>query len=605
MGTFTERIRLILDVDSTGATKGFGGFKSAVADADGVTNKFKAGLGNLATQFGSFIKSPAGAATAVAAAGTAMFAAASEASDLGIRIGKLADSTGLSTEAASRWIEVGADMGIGADQIGGLIEKMTMNLGKAPEKFKAMGIEVIKAKDGTADMNATLLTAIERIDGIRDPTEKAKVAASLFGKSWADASELVGLGADKVQEKLEAVGDAKVFDEGQVADAREFRDQMEELKDVGEELATSIGKEILPAFVALAKGVQVAVGVVEKLVDVQRQVFGQSNENFFKGRDAVEKYGDAWMKLPESMQQGINSHGEIEEAIDDGKITVQEMEAVLDKYKVTMDANAAATRAAGVAAGKYAGAAGDLKKATKAAADAVLDAADDMREWSDSANEAKIATDNARIAQEKLARLLGTLDDDAALLNLKQQFDDLKTQAEDSYIAVAEGSLTAEEAVRSNDLALIALKKSVADYATEVLGLPSEQVTEIVTNLTPGNVEAIESKLAFLARNRNVNITVSGMIADSGLRNLLEGRGVPGLAHGTNSAAPGVTLVGEQGPELVMMGGGETVLTASQTRGALAGGSRGNTYVTINAANMSGEQIAQALANWERRNGRR
>ena len=41
---------------------------------------------------------------------------------------------------------------------------------------------------------------------------------------------------------------------------------------------------------------------------------------------------------------------------------------------------------------------------------------------------------------------------------------------------------------------------------------------------------------------------------------------IPGYAVGTESAAPGFAIVGENGPELVYFNGGESVLTASETR---------------------------------------
>ena len=172
--------------------------------------------------------------------GAVMVKTAGMAADLGLEVGKLADSTGLSTEAASRWLEVGGDLGLTADKTAGLIEKMTQNLGKSPEKFKELGIEVQYAADGTADMNATLLGAIEGLNKIKDPTARAAAAASLFGKSWADASELITAGADSVKKKLSEVADVKVLSADKVAQAREFRDTMDKLTDTGEELALAL-----------------------------------------------------------------------------------------------------------------------------------------------------------------------------------------------------------------------------------------------------------------------------------------------------------------------------------------------------------------------------
>jgi hypothetical protein len=59
-----------------------------------------------------------------------------------------------------------------------------------------------------------------------------------------------------------------------------------------------------------------------------------------------------------------------------------------------------------------------------------------------------------------------------------------------------------------------------------------------------------------------------------------------------------------------MMNGGENVLTASQTASAMAGGGSpsgiggGHTYnVTVNGANMTPDQLVDAIKRYERRNG--
>lgn len=55
-------------------------------------------------------------------------------------------------------------------------------------------------------------------------------------------------------------------------------------------------------------------------------------------------------------------------------------------------------------------------------------------------------------------------------------------------------------------------------------------------------------------------------------------------AHGTMSAARGVALVGEQGPELVRFNGGERVIPAGATKRAMRGGDGGTpVYITVQA----------------------
>ena len=53
-----------------------------------------------------------------------------------------------------------------------------------------------------------------------------------------------------------------------------------------------------------------------------------------------------------------------------------------------------------------------------------------------------------------------------------------------------------------------------------------------------------------------------------------------GYATGTLSAEPGVALVGEEGPELVMFRGGETVYTADETERIIKGSSDRPLYVS-------------------------
>lgn len=266
---------------------------------------------------------------------------------------------------------------------------------------------------------------------------------------------------------------------------------------------------------------------------------------------------------------------------------------------------------------------------------------------------AAAATDRARLASERLALVLGQLDDDEALLNLQQQFDDVKAKAEADYKAVAEGSMSAEEATRNHELALIDLKKGVADYAIEVLGLPAEQVSKIVAEMTDANADDIERRLTVLARTRMVNLVANVVGPGSSAR--------PGdIAHnarGTNSARPGLSWVGEEGPELVSFKGGEQVIPAAESAaiaanaaaagqtieaaraaadalaqsdfisglndwnsnahpaaggsssassgGGTGSGSGGSVtfYNTFNSVGMSAEQIVRALEEWVRRNG--
>jgi len=71
-------------------------------------------------------------------------------------------------------------------------------------------------------------------------------------------------------------------------------------------------------------------------------------------------------------------------------------------------------------------------------------------------------------------------------------------------------------------------------------------------------------------------------------------------ANGTPSATPGVHLVGENGPEMVLFGGGETVKNAADTSAILSGSTAGGTLPTVSSgAATSDKQLADSLAAWQ------
>jgi hypothetical protein len=69
-------------------------------------------------------------------------------------------------------------------------------------------------------------------------------------------------------------------------------------------------------------------------------------------------------------------------------------------------------------------------------------------------------------------------------------------------------------------------------------------------------------------------------------------------AEGTDYAAPGMALVGERGPELVMMGGGERVFTASETAAILANANSAvdATPISAQAGSSGGPSYAVTLS---------
>jgi hypothetical protein len=242
----------------------FGKIKAAVGEADGFFGKLKAG-GGAALQ-------SVGGAGAIAAAGvTAVAAAAAKGlhdfEKLGVEIGKGAEATGLSTEAYSRWKEVADDAGISAGTLEGTIGKFNKTIGTSPDTLAKFGVEIAKAADGTTDVNATFLNAIDTLNGIKDPTEQAEAATKLFGRSWQEMSELIGRGSPQLRKDLAAVDDSKVFDDKKVADARKLRDAFDSIQDAAQSLFLTLGQSLAPVVADLAPKLAKVVAQIKPLAE--------------------------------------------------------------------------------------------------------------------------------------------------------------------------------------------------------------------------------------------------------------------------------------------------------------------------------------------------
>lgn len=230
------------------AEAAFMDFRKQVGQAEGTMGKFKAGskaiFDGIQANAATFATAAAGAFVTFAAQGVTAF------QELALGADKFAGATGLAVEEASRLMEVAGDLGIEAGTVETAIGKMNQNLGKSPDLFEELGVQVEYAKDGTVDANETFLNVIDRLNGIKDPATKARVATQLLGKGWRDMSNLIQLGSDDLRKSLAQVSDAKTISPEEAAKAKKFRDNMDALKDTIEDLSLQIGEVLVPAIAA-------------------------------------------------------------------------------------------------------------------------------------------------------------------------------------------------------------------------------------------------------------------------------------------------------------------------------------------------------------------
>ena len=246
-------IPIITSLEDTGiksAKAAFNDFKTAVGKAEGGMGKFKAGAGAALDS----VKANAGNLAMAGAAAFATFAAQGIKAfqELALGAEKFATSTGLAIQDASRYMEVAGDIGIPVDAISTAIGRLNKTIAADPDKVRKLGVDLVYLADGSLDVNATFLETIERIKGIKDPAEKARVATQLLGKGWQSMSTLIEMGADDLSAALGNVSDSKVIDPEELKKAKEFRDTMDKLKDTVEDLSLELGESLVPALEDLA-----------------------------------------------------------------------------------------------------------------------------------------------------------------------------------------------------------------------------------------------------------------------------------------------------------------------------------------------------------------
>lgn len=281
------------------AKAAFGNFKTAVADAEGGMGKFKAGS-KVALDA---VKANAGnlAIAGAAAFGTFATKAITAFQDIALASGKFADATGLSVEDASRYLEVAGDLSIPVDAVEGAIGRLNKTIGADPDKVRNLGVDLVYLNDGSLDVNATFLKTIERIKGIKDPAEKARVAAQLLGKGWQSMAELIEMGADDLKASLDSVSGAQVISDEELAKAKEYRDTMQELGDIWNSFVINAGGVFVDIVSDLKDltsweglGNQFKKSIVGTVFGEVGGWFNDNEENAKKAEEAAKSLGDAY-----------------------------------------------------------------------------------------------------------------------------------------------------------------------------------------------------------------------------------------------------------------------------------------------------------------------
>ena len=516
-----ERISVIIDTKADQAVTGIKSFRSAVAEADGIGGKFKAGW----KQTTAAVTANAGLLAAGAGAALISFGvkAVGAFQRTALAAGQFGDAAGIAVDDASRWIEVANDLGISTETVLGAFQKMNKSIADGKQTWSEYGVEIIRAADGTVNASATFQNAITTIGAIVDPTLRAKAAQEVFGKSYGQAAELMEMSASDLKAALDGVGDAQVITPGELAKAKKFRDTMDDVSDALAGVQIAAGA----AFVGVANWISDATGAVEELGrEILRSFDGDADKNW-RIIEAFDEAEQAAADFNVALLDGANSMDEVRAIVlglgnDEHAANL----VALEWHKSHLQLNASLD--------------GTFKELVR------------VSTGTRRAKEAMqgVATATAA-ADREFDELLGTIDDDEAWLNLLDTMENYKT-------TMADAEASDNDKVRSS----LAVKRALIEQLQAIEGLPAEQRTDILTLIDQGAYDQAGWLIGELVHARDLIINPKLGKGANGSFVIIPGSK---FASGTDSAPAGMALVGEEGPELVMMSGGERVFTADET----------------------------------------
>ena len=557
---FSDKLTVVIDFVTGPAQSGLGKMRSEVANAEGAFGKMKA-AGNVA-----FDSVKANAAKFALAAGSALVAFGVKSvqafQDTALAAGQFSDATGLAVDEASRLIEVSGDIGIEAGTVESALGKMNKTLGASPDLFNKLGVEIAKTGTGATDVNGTFLNVVDRLNAIKDPAERARVASQLLGKGWQGMAELIGQGSTALKASLAGVGDAQVIDEKELKKAREFRERMDEVNDRLQAVALSVGEAVVPVLGNLADAAGVAA-----------DAFGVLNTTLVEDGDASVSLTSGYGDFIDFFKVKWN------------KVFGEEAPAAIEATTTAIEYG---TEAATAMAAMYAERVVPTVEDTTQAFDAAAEEANNLAIKTGIVQRAAEALDTA------WGNLKGEIDADQAWIDMQTTFDDLKAKGEAAMDAAKTGAEDARTKMLEFESATNTAKQKIIDLG-EQIGLTPTEVKTLLTMTDNGSIDAVEQRLAILTRNRQVNLD----IIERGGAGYGDRFGGPRAAGGPVTAGMPY-LVGEKGPEIVVPGRSGTVIP--NNRLAVGGGGMN---VTINMPpGSNGQDVVAAIQQYEKRNGK-
>lgn len=166
--------------------------------------------------------------------------------DLQDNLNDLSKKTAISVENLSGLSLAAQQSGTDLDGVAQAINKLSVNIGKDSDKFRALGIT---AKDPIEAFKqlADVLNAIE------DPQTRAAVGAAALGKSWASAMPLLSEGGQRIGEIVKQGKELSRITQEDADKADKLNDELALLSAHAKGAGINLANELVPSLMATAQ----------------------------------------------------------------------------------------------------------------------------------------------------------------------------------------------------------------------------------------------------------------------------------------------------------------------------------------------------------------
>lgn len=237
------------------------------------------------------------AGAGVAVLGIAVSKSIQEFTSLASSVATFKRITGATAEDSSRLVALLDDVGISAETGARAFAQLAKNVDS--KAFANANIDIAKTKSGATDLSATFLNVSKRLEGIKDPAERANVLIAAFGKQGEALGPIFDRGTEAIQRMMKA-NEGQVLSDEDLRNAREFRDAMDQLADVAKEAELALAKVVIPQATDTINAANTLIDALKKVGSVKvgdKSVLGMlwDSINPLSGAtSAIKGIGEQW-----------------------------------------------------------------------------------------------------------------------------------------------------------------------------------------------------------------------------------------------------------------------------------------------------------------------